>query len=1025
MPSTSGHDRSIPKYYRIVALIVLLAIVSVSLILYFGRAQALTLLKDHYFEEQRIIARQSSLAINQKISYLVEEIVSLSLQKNIMRLDPEATPELLAERFNRLAKDYPLSDISRADDLGVIRFTVKSPALVGKDFSFREYYKKMKDEGMKSPAYEFITFKGAEKGRKGMLIAMPVFDEKGRFAGPLVFVIRVDELLNSISPLQDSDIKLWAIDEADNVLYHPKYPPGTVLSEIKGADPAFISFLEQAKSGDKEGAEYINPAGEKVLAIAHPIDIADHKWIIVVETPERIITGILTNLSAEYILAVIFAIIAILTSVLIVVRNMARWNRELIREIAERARLEADLKKSEKRYMALFDQASESIFVLKMDKEHGLIIVEANKAACDMHGYSKDELMGKPIATIDDPETASHIPGRARKLIMGEKVLFEGFHTKKDGTRFPIEVSAQMVDTGDEQYILAFDRDITERMRMQESILQAKQDWENTFNSISDIITIHDENFNIVRANKSAEDQLGLPFLEGRKIKCFKYFHDLEIPPKDCPSCVCLDSNSTNTTEVFEPHLNMFIEVRAIPRLDSAGRPTGIIHIVRDITERKTLEDELKHRALYDSLTKLPNRALFMDRLVNISARKLRHEDYLFAVLFLDMDRFKNINDSLGHSAGDELLRAVAGRLHGCIRPADTVARFGGDEFAIILDEISGEHDAIAIAERVNRSLEEPFNLGGKEVYINASIGIAVGGDPDATPEDLLRDADTAMYHAKSSGRACYVVFNENMHHMAVESLTLENDLRRATERDEFEIYYQPILDLTNGDVSSFEALVRWRHPERGMILPENFIPLAEETGLISLIGELVLRQACRDLLIWQAEFHMDTPLSVSVNLSAKQLNNGLPVLVADILSESGLNPASLKLEITESVIMENPDNASAILHKLKDMGVQVYIDDFGTGYSSLNYIHRFPVHALKIDRTFVNNMKTDKDSQEIIKAITTIAHNLGMNVIVEGVEMFDQLEYFRKLKCGFSQGYLFSEPLPNNEISEYMRKFQ
>lgn len=1013
-----------PKYYRIVALIFLLTIVGVSLILYFARGQALTLLKDHYFEEQRLIARQSSLAINQKISHLVEEIVSLSLQKDMMRLDHKATQALMIEKFRRLGKDYPLSDISRSDQNGIIQLTVNSPELTGKDFSFREYYKKMKDEGVKSPVYEFITFKGAEKGRKGILIAMPVFDEKGRFTGPLVFVIRVDELFSSLSPPVDSGVRLWAMDRQDNVLYHPQYEPGTVLTELNGADPSFTSFLEQAKSGDSKGAEYTNPSGEKVLSIAFHMEIADHGCIMVVETPERIITSVLKNLSSEYIIAIAFAIFAILTSVFIVVRNMAGWNNELRREIAERTRLEADLKKSETRYLALFDQAAESIFVLKMDNELGPVIVEANKAACVMHGYEQDELVGKPIAMIDDPQTAQHVPDRSRKLMRGEKILFEGSHTRKDGSRFPVEVSAQMLDIGEERYILAFDRDITERKRMEDSILQAKKDWESTFNSISDIITIHDENFNIIRANKSAEEQLGLPFLEGRKLKCFKYFHNVEIPPKDCPSCRCLDSNTITTTEVFEPHLNMFIEVRAIPRLDSSGRPTGIIHIVRDITERKVLEDQLRHRALYDSLTNLPNRALFMDRLANLSARKLRHEDYMFAVLFLDMDRFKNINDSLGHFAGDELLRAIADRLHFCIRPADTVARFGGDEFAIILDEISGEQDAIDIAERINHTLEESFSLSGKEVYINASIGIAVGSGSEASPEDFLRDADTAMYHAKSSGRACYVIFNEDMHQMAVESLNLENDLRRAMDRKEFEIYYQPILDLTNGDVSSFEALARWRHPERGIILPANFIPLAEETGLISQIGELVLRQACKDLLKWQDEFQMDPPLSVSVNLSAKQLNDGLPRLVAEILGECGLSPESLKLEITESVIMENPETASSILHKLKDMGVQVYLDDFGTGYSSLNYIHRFPVHALKIDRTFVSNMKTDKDSQEIIKAITTIAHNLNLTVIVEGVEMFDQLEYFRKLKCGFSQGYLFSEPLPEHEIIQYMRRF-
>ncbi|CAN5762204.1 hypothetical protein BH18ACI4_BH18ACI4_20770 [soil metagenome] len=387
-------------------------------------------------------------------------------------------------------------------------------------------------------------------------------------------------------------------------------------------------------------------------------------------------------------------------------------------------------------------------------------------------------------------------------------------------------------------------------------------------------------------------------------------------------------------------------------------------------------------------------------------------DEQLFALLFLDLDRFKNINDSLGHIAGDQLLKATARCLEDCMRPMDTVARLGGDEFAILLDGLENQNQAILIAERIQQALTPAFNLNGHEVFVTASIGITLSAGGYHDPEDVLRDADTAMYRAKEGGKARSELFDASMHSHAVARLQLENDLRRAIERKEFEVYYQPIISLADDEISGFEALVRWNHPDRGLVLPSEFIPTAEETGLIVDIGRQVLHESCRQLREWQSTI-CQKPLTMSVNLSGKQFAQ--PDLVAQVketLDETGLDAKYLKLEITESVVMENAEVATAMLKQLCALGVHLSIDDFGTGYSSLSYLHRFPVKALKIDRSFIGRMGPDGENSEIVRTINTLANNLGMGVVAEGVETADQLAQLKAIRCTLGQGYLFSRPL-------------
>ncbi|MEH2349369.1 MAG: EAL domain-containing protein [Nostoc sp.] len=462
--------------------------------------------------------------------------------------------------------------------------------------------------------------------------------------------------------------------------------------------------------------------------------------------------------------------------------------------------------------------------------------------------------------------------------------------------------------------------------------------------------------------------------------------------------------------------LNVELEHRVKERTGELEK--ALQKLQQEINSRQKLQSQLLDIALHDSLTGLPNRVLFIRRLENALNRAKQESSYQFALLFLDCDRFKVINDSLGHLVGDELLIAIAHRLQACLIPVDTIARLGGDEFGILLENITDINIAIQVAEQILQQLSLAFNLSRYEVFMNASIGISWGNKDYDRPEYLLRDADTAMYRAKAQGRGKYHVFNPAMHREAIQLLELENDLRWAVERQEFLVYYQPIVSLDTGRISGFEALVRWQHPTRGLVSPIEFIPVAEETGLINAINSWVLQSACHQLSIWQHHPVTPEPLTMSVNLSARLFSQ--PNLVEQIdrmIYENNVNPAYLELEITESVIMENTNAIKIILQQLKQRKIKLIMDDFGTGYSSLSYLHSFPFNALKIDKSFVKRMQDNQENMGLVPAMIGIANSMGMNAIAEGVETQKQLAQLRSLNCNFAQGYLFSQPIEQQSV--------
>ncbi|MFZ5814481.1 MAG: putative bifunctional diguanylate cyclase/phosphodiesterase [Bacillota bacterium] len=564
-------------------------------------------------------------------------------------------------------------------------------------------------------------------------------------------------------------------------------------------------------------------------------------------------------------------------------------------------------------------------------------------------------------------------------------------------------------------------RENTELLQASAALTEEVRRSENRFRSLVqrsfDVIAVVDEHTRVRYISPSLRTMLGRDPDQVQGTPLTELIHPEDVPiilwilgQSEARGVECRLLHADGTLRYAETQVNNLLHDPGVH---------GVVLNVRDITERKRLEDQLKHQAFHDALTSLANRALLRDR-VERALQEQRRRQVPVTVMFLDLDGFKTVNDSLGHSAGDQLLKAVAERLVACVEPGDTVARLGGDEFAILL-EGGGEEEALRVVSRIRAKLAHPFTLMGKDLFVYSSIGIAQASPGVETVDELLRNADVAMYNAKGQGTGRYAFFEPDMAAAAVVRLELEAGLRWAVESQQFVLRYQPTVDLTTGRICSVEALVRWAHPERGLILPGEFIGLAEETGLIIPLGRWVLRESCRQLGVWRRAYPSQN-LSVSVNLSARQLNHpGLLLDVAVALEEHALPPGSLTLEITESVLMQSTANVLHILSELRKLGVRLAIDDFGIGYSSLSYLQRFPVDLVKIDRSFVEAVGRGFKETALVRGIIDLSHALGLMTVAEGIEQADQAEELRRLNCRYGQGYYFSRPLEVAAVEEWL----
>lgn len=560
---------------------------------------------------------------------------------------------------------------------------------------------------------------------------------------------------------------------------------------------------------------------------------------------------------------------------------------------------------------------------------------------------------------------------------------------------------------------------LIERQRTEEALYQSERRFRALIEHSSDVISVLDATGTISYSSPSTTRIVGYPLDKylGRNI--FELIHPDDMTMSKALVVRLLDCPNDNiTAEIRLHHYHgtwRWIEVTGTNLLDDPSI-RGIVLNYRDITERKQFEIQLQHDALHDALTGLPNRLLLVDRIEQAIKRARQHEQYQFAVLFLDLDHFKVVNDSKGHTVGDQLLMAVSARLGACLQASDTCARFGGDEFVILLEEIHDVKDAEKVVAAIQTSLSQPFHLNDLTVVVSASIGIVMSSIGYEHSEDVLRDADIAMYHAKAHGKAKYAVFDIIMRAPALARLAMEGEIRRAIEQHEFCVYYQPIINLETGDIRGFEALARWQHPHRGLVVPSEFIGLAEEMGLIEDIDWLVLREASRQLQDWHERMPTKPSLTMNVNLSSQQFTHpDLVTRLDQVLRDAQLDPRSLRIEITENTLMENIAVAATALHQIHALGVRIAIDDFGTGYSSLSYLLNLPIHILKIDRCFISQLETDRSQAEIVRTIILLSHNLGLQVVAEGVETTTQRNWLCELGCEYGQGYLISQPVDSD----------
>lgn len=681
--------------------------------------------------------------------------------------------------------------------------------------------------------------------------------------------------------------------------------------------------------------------------------------------------------------------------------------------------------KNEARFRMIFNAAPDAIFLL--DAAGNIVIM--NSTAEIMLGYRHAEMVGQPVEMLV-PENlrAAHAKQREQYAAHPEpramSALSDMHVRHKNGEAIPVSISLSRIELDGKHETIAVVRDISTTKEMENLLRRHSQEFQALVDNAPDVIARFDGEQRFLYANPAIEMVIGVEHGE-----CLgRTWSELGLPPASAEPWLCAMQEvfAHGEAATLECDIGLlptgprYFHVRMVPERDMENRVASVLVIARDISERKRHEDQLLYQASHDTLTGLPNRSLVLDRLQQAMLHAQRGRR-LLAVAYLDLDHFKDINDTLGHGAGDELLRQTATRINAVLRPGDTVGRQSGDEFILLLPDIARVEDVTVVAEKILDMLARPFPLGGRDVYVTCSLGLTVFPSDGEDAETLLRNADIAMYRAKEEGRNAIRFYVPEMDARMRARVEMEHDLRLAIKRGELVLYYQPRVSLTTGAVLGFEALVRWNHPDRGLIGPDRFIGVAEDTGLIVPLGDWVLEEACRCARKWRDMGH--SGVRMSVNLSARQFRDpGLVGRIEKVIAEMRLAPALLELEITESTVMHDSEAAIGILRALKKLGVLLSVDDFGTGYSSLSYLKLFPIDVLKVDRSFVRSVTTDPDDAAIVRAIVTLAHSLGLVVVAEGAEEAAQAAFLCYVKCDEMQGYYFSRPLPEGDAELLLR---
>ncbi|WP_429842597.1 bifunctional diguanylate cyclase/phosphodiesterase [Brevibacillus sp. FIR094] len=657
--------------------------------------------------------------------------------------------------------------------------------------------------------------------------------------------------------------------------------------------------------------------------------------------------------------------------------------------------------------------------------DHKGIILRANEQFCRISKYERSELIGNDHRILN---SGYHPKGFFKEMWScirsGQVWRGEIRNCAKDGSYYWVDTTiVPFKDQAGEIYqYLSIRSDITARKQMEDELKQSEEKYRIIAENTSDIISIInlDGEFLYLSPSHKRVWEHTVPDEEIHNL-----FEWIVEDDRDIFAYAIQHAFSTRKEYMVECRINtqrndvIWTESKINPISDKDGNVTKLLLVTRDVTDRKQSEETIHHLAYHDALTDLPNRRMYVQQLSKEMMQAKRFQSNL-AVLFLDMDRFKDVNDSFGHDVGDMLLIEASKRLQACLKPGDVVARLGGDEFTIMQNHLQDRNEASALAEQIMNQLQRPFELEGHVFNVSCSIGIALYPQDGDNPEDLLKRADTALYTVKSRGKNGYDFFDPTMEAKSLERILMENEMRKAIEQEQFQIYYQPKIDIVTSSMTGMEALVRWVHPELGIIPPNRFIPIAEETGMILALGEWILKQACKQNKIWHDQGYT---LKVSVNLSARQIyQKDLVEMIKDILRETNLSPDWLELEITESIFVKM-EEATAVLQQIRDIGIQISIDDFGTGYSSFSYIKSLPVDTIKIDASFIRDIHHNQESQAIVKAIVTIAQSLNMNVIAEGIELHDQVAALKENGCDHGQGYLFSKPLPTDAFDQFLRQ--